>query len=868
LTFGAGASIGPLDYAVLVRDKNTWLQLYTVPPAKVFGGLLFSALNNVTLPNGGAAVELITGSNVIASSVEYNDVGQWPTIADGGGPSLELRCPFADTRDPDHWIASPVAKNTDCYQETTGTPGLVNTVVVCPPRSFEKPAVHFTEIFYNPVGGQGFRDATEFFEIYNAGPIPVNIGNWQFVTEGGLLRFTVPEANRTLAAGQVAVFVGDLAGFNAKFASVVPASAMLVSAFEGELANGGDKLVMMDDNGFEVDAVVYNDKFPWPLAADGLGVDNTYVELVGDPLPQADWSGQTYASMGNGGGFSLHRRSLAVGAAGDHVVRWTAALAAPGTLPANLGTGANNETTYVPLVSKRTAFATGGSIDARLRENQAVTVEIDFLPKPSELKRPLQYTSVRVAYVVDDPIFGDIVTGGTGTTPSNMSTPGGSVTTLEATAFTIVRDYQIDMSVYMMANTSNYGRAQIMFTGATGLYRVQLWIVAENDGQSTYRMFHDGTQIQSLVAPLGDMSITADPKYITEFSASMMLTNGKLIAVESNQASSARGRWRSVLLTPLVMSTPAPTVAGDGLTRVTCTSVPTVEARFHCALPSRGAQTIVRYRIEYVMSNAATVHVSPRASDPMRYHAYFHEPTPTTNQPSSYYLYIRPDRWAYLQTTAEMTRCNNCSFNPLWGAEVPAVLVYEGEVADITARFQGSRYNRKNGATLDRASYPNAPPTGNFKATSWRWNMPPYHTKYGGEAVVLQKMLQGCTMYQTALGYELYKLGRLGGLRLALRARVRQQQVLSLHDSRVARRGRVRREGERGAERPLHQSSARNCRCACSRRKASPATSAPTGRARSSRWPTAAASRRSSASRRRLAASRIASSTRSSRTAR
>jgi hypothetical protein len=206
--------------------------------------------------------------------------------------------------------------------------------------------------------------------------------------------------------------------------------------------------------------------------------------------------------------------------------------------------------------------------------------------------------------------------------------------------------------------------------------------------------------------------------------------------------------------------------------------------------------------------------------------------------------------------------------NALWGAEVPAVLVYEGEVADITARFQGSRYNRKNGVTLDAASYPNSPPTGNFRATSWRWNMPPYHTQYGGEAIVLQKMYQGCTMYQTSLGYELYKIGRLGGVRLAIRALLRQQQVLSLHDSRVARRGRVRRVGERGAQQPLHQSPARNGRRACSRRKARRRRVRLRTWLVSNSWRTAAASRRLSATRRRLAASRTASSIRSSRTAR
>jgi hypothetical protein len=296
LTFGANSSVGPLDYGVVVRDKNTWLQLYTVPPAKVFGGLVFSLPNNVTLPNGGAFLELVTGTGTVVSSVEYNDVGRWPTIADGGGPSLELRCPTATRAIRTIGLPRLLPRTPIAIKETTGTPGLVNTVVVCPAaqvsssrrctsprfstirsavRAFAMPpssSRSTTPVLCRSTSATG---ASSPRAVCCASPWPRPIARW--------------------TPGQVAVFVGDLAGFNAKWASVVPASAMVVSAFEGELANGGDKLVMMDDNGFEVDAVVYNDKFPWPLVADGLGADNTYIELVGDPLPQADWSGQTYA---------------------------------------------------------------------------------------------------------------------------------------------------------------------------------------------------------------------------------------------------------------------------------------------------------------------------------------------------------------------------------------------------------------------------------------------------------------------------------------------------------------------------------------------------------------------------------------------
>jgi hypothetical protein len=755
ITFGANVSVAANDFAVLVRERGAFLRLYSVPSAKVLSGLLFSLPSNTTLPNGGAVLTLLSGEGTIVSTVEYNDRGEWPTVADGGGPSLELRCPTANERLASNWMASPVALNSDAHQETTGTPGLPNTFVTCPAKTPIKPAVFITEIFYHPVGGEGFREATEFFEIHNAGPTPVNIGNWRAVGDKGLLRFTVPGASVTLPAGGFAVFVADLAKFQTLFNRTLPASTVVLASYDGELANSGEKLSLLDDNGFEVDAVIYDDKFPWPLVADALGVDNGYIELVGDPLPFVDWSNQTYRQLvASGGGFSLQRRSLAVGSSGDHIVRWTAALATPGVLTASFGAQGNNASSYIPVVSSRKAMATATRLPPR--QDQDVTIEIDFLPKPSQLASPLNYTSVRVAYVVDDPVFGDIVTGGTGLRSSVVNI------TLNAASFAILNDMAIDQVDYLLSTATPpaKGRADITFTGTTGLYAVYLWIVAENDGQAKYDVYFNNVLLATLTAALGDTGITADPKYIQLVSASRMLTNGQKFQVDSLQADGARGRFRGIIVTPLGMAPMS--MMGDGLTRVTCTPVPAQEARFACPVPGRGEQKIVRYRIEYVMSNSATVHLSPRPSDPMRYHGYFHEPNPQPGQSDSFYFYIRPDRWQYLQTTAEAGRCIGCAMNPTWGAEVPGVLVYQGEVLDLTARFQGSRWNRRNGQTLTASGYTYnntnyAPPAGNFRASSWRFNFPPYATQFGGDTVVLQKMLQGCTMYQTALGYELFK---------------------------------------------------------------------------------------------------------------
>ena len=192
----ADASVAANDFAVLVRDRAAFLRLYTVPAGKLFSGLLTSLAANVSLPNGGAALSLLDANSSVVSAVSYNDRGDWPTVADGGGPSLELRCPTANERSPSNWIASPVALNPDPHQETTGTPGLPNTFVACPAKTPSLPDVYITEIFYHPVGGEGLREETEFFELFNAGPTPVNLGNWRAIgdsrpTRGGTEAGTV-----------------------------------------------------------------------------------------------------------------------------------------------------------------------------------------------------------------------------------------------------------------------------------------------------------------------------------------------------------------------------------------------------------------------------------------------------------------------------------------------------------------------------------------------------------------------------------------------------------------------------------------------------------------------------------------------------
>src|SRR5206468_1674103 len=67
--------------------------------------------------NGVAAIPYI-----LVDEVRYNDKLPWPTGADGSGPSLQRRAPFAYGNEPTNWFASGI---------TAGATNLLNLAPAC-----------------------------------------------------------------------------------------------------------------------------------------------------------------------------------------------------------------------------------------------------------------------------------------------------------------------------------------------------------------------------------------------------------------------------------------------------------------------------------------------------------------------------------------------------------------------------------------------------------------------------------------------------------------------------------------------------------------------------------------------------------------
>ena len=195
-------------------------------------------------------------------------------------------------------------------------------------------------------------------------------------------------------------------------------------------------------------------------------------------------------------------------------------------------------------------------------------------------------------------------------------------------------------------------------------------------------------------------------------------------------------------------------ITGEPTTRVAMTDA---GARHYTAtLPAFADHSIVRYRVRVDVGAGAGV-ISPRPSDPYAWHAFAVVPAVATTS-KLYQLYIAPAAWGAMWTTVASGRDSGCTVNAHWNDEVPAVLVVDGKVYDVLARYQGSRYNRTNGPALPAWPYP-GPSAGPSPARvlSWHLSLPRYRRFDGRSTIVLNKNRQGCPGYDAAVGFELFR---------------------------------------------------------------------------------------------------------------
>ncbi|MFN0125752.1 MAG: CotH kinase family protein [Verrucomicrobiales bacterium] len=134
-----------------------------------------------------------------------------------------------------------------------------------------------SEIMYRPAGpaldemAAGYDDADlfEYLELLNIGEATVSLAGMQFASG---LDFDFAElANSRLQPGERVLLVRNRAAFEHRYGTALAERILGEFANDTGLSNSGERLALLAVDGSTVRDFNYNDRAPWPLAADGDG---------------------------------------------------------------------------------------------------------------------------------------------------------------------------------------------------------------------------------------------------------------------------------------------------------------------------------------------------------------------------------------------------------------------------------------------------------------------------------------------------------------------------------------------------------------------------------------------------------------------
>jgi hypothetical protein len=215
-TFPGDALIGPGEFLVLASDND--------PDAfKVrYPGLTVNGWYRGSLSNSGERLALLDARWRRVVEVDFSDANAWPSLADGGGHSLELIDLLGDPGAASNWRDSSVK---------AGSPGKASAdTAVSPVRINE---VHVQSLL---------SPQPDFVEVKNLGEAVVDLSGWT-LRDGDDNTFTFPDGTALDQAGLLGIWCGavDGDGLRASFG----------------LDQAGDSVALFDADGQRVDAVTF-----------------------------------------------------------------------------------------------------------------------------------------------------------------------------------------------------------------------------------------------------------------------------------------------------------------------------------------------------------------------------------------------------------------------------------------------------------------------------------------------------------------------------------------------------------------------------------------------------------------------------------
>eukprot|EP01114_Cavostelium_apophysatum_P007864 TRINITY_DN2006_c0_g1_i1.p1 TRINITY_DN2006_c0_g1~~TRINITY_DN2006_c0_g1_i1.p1 ORF type:complete len:1025 (-),score=236.67 TRINITY_DN2006_c0_g1_i1:51-2726(-) len=321
----------------------------------------------------GEKLTLVNSAKQQVFSFKYSD--NWYPTTDGYGASLELACDTSDLSKKASWRASPLPSLGDPLLEYSGSPGQKGSSYSCQLPTYPMANITITEVMYHPVKENSRYEVHEFIEFYNGESHSVSLTNFRVVsaaTDTNGVIFTFPSGSSVAAHTYFLVVKSKSA-----FANVynVASGTPIFGDYMGELKNGGTKLAIVDNSGQVLDEINYDNKFPWPLAANALGIQDKFIDF---PITQYIYKG-----------FSLERVSFNYSAVKTY--NWVASLPTPGAV------NSAYRMTPLPCATEIDIYQLrGGKNDTKLLTAGGATIVAVKVSPPGS------YTNVRMEYYIDD----------------------------------------------------------------------------------------------------------------------------------------------------------------------------------------------------------------------------------------------------------------------------------------------------------------------------------------------------------------------------------------------------------------------------------------------------------------------------------
>jgi len=202
-----------------------------------------------------------------------------------------------------HWVAS-VAGGDETYTtqqiEITLDGDMELTAYFDEDITVDEPMVVINEINYN---SSAEFDPEDWLELYNRCNYIIDMTGWYLKDSNEDNVYLLPDGLE-LGAGSFVVICGDVAAFNSLFPEVYNRTGDLGFKF----SNSGEVIRLYAYDNSLIDSVNYDDDFPWPILADGMGstMELIYTDLDNDIGENWSASGQLYGSPGRKNGLIVN----------------------------------------------------------------------------------------------------------------------------------------------------------------------------------------------------------------------------------------------------------------------------------------------------------------------------------------------------------------------------------------------------------------------------------------------------------------------------------------------------------------------------------------------------------------------------------